>query len=247
MRKLQLLLLLLFLASPAWAQIAYDNSGSTSTTNGASTITLSFTVGGSLSNSILVAKAHNRTSELPTGATYNSVAMTEVTGARSDDTGNGETTTTWYLINPASGTHNLVVTYAGGPDYKVLGAISLQGVDQSNPIDAATHLEGTGTAVSTSITTVNDNAWIIDGLAVRATTPTATMTAHTGRTERYNTAAGTALVGAASTYGPISPAGATTVDWTAGTSGISWAFSIISLKPSGGGGGSNVIKHKVSQ
>src|SRR3990167_10464566 len=163
----------------------------------------------------------------PDGITYNGVALTQII---EKDTPNDHSEL-WYLINPATGTHAVSVTTNGACSGLNGGSVSLTGVDQTNPVDASNSGGGTGTAQSLSLTTVADNAWIVDTVAISGT-GTVTMAAHTGRTQRWNglDSFSEDPRGAGSTYGPISPAGATTVDWSTGVS-RDWALVAASFAP----------------
>src|SRR2546427_2189696 len=72
----------------------------------------------------------------------------------------------WYQTNPASGSHNIVVTMAGSTSI-VVGAYSFFGVDQVNPIPTA--LGTNNISVSNpaiSITTKYANNWAIDSATI---------------------------------------------------------------------------------
>jgi hypothetical protein len=66
----------------------------------------------------------------------------------------------WYLANPASGTHDVVITY---PSY-VGGhgmALSFKGTNTGAP-EAATGTFGYGTTASCAVTPLTNNAWVVD-------------------------------------------------------------------------------------
>ena len=133
----------------------------------------------------------------------------------------------WYLKNPPVGTANLVVTWTSPlSSYGIANAIVFNGVNQTTPIDAHTGNTGTTAALSSSITTVSDNAMIL-GCAL---TQDQNVTNGAGQTEQVNrdtspTVDGTlmytlnkALHGAQS-VGATQPAAQ------------AWAQSVVSLKP----------------
>jgi len=67
----------------------------------------------------------------------------------------------WYLTNP-TGTGDIVVTMSG-PTAVVVGAYSLSGVDQTNPIPTtAKHHNTTPNSPKISITTQYQNSWVLD-------------------------------------------------------------------------------------
>ena len=143
----------------------------------------------------------------------------------------------WYLVAPTTGTGTVFVYTARVVSGPVGGAISYTGVDQTSPIDAIASGTGAGTLISGTITTIADNAWIVDNVS-RAATGAGTMTAATGRTQRWNrldSPFSEAPRSMASDQGAISPAGATVMQWTGGSQ--VWAWTAISLAPAAEAGG----------
>lgn len=161
---------------------------------------------------------------------YNGVAMTLV-GVRN---GTGVRVELWQLINPAAGNNNIDVVFASSGDM-VAGAISLTGVDQSNPIEAfQTNAGGSGPA-SVGITTVSDNAWVIDTLGVLTNN---TVSAVPPQVQQWNDVTtggggGTRVIGAGSIRGPVSPAAALSMQWTL-SSNRNWAMAAVAIKPAAG-------------
>jgi hypothetical protein len=201
--------------------------------------TFTHTVGASLSKSILVFTSGMRDTTgtaYPLGTvTYNGVNLTKV---RSDEFNNGATnerSEIWYLLNPTAGANSLVFKMTGVTADVAVGAISLQGVDQSNPIDAQTGgtQNPTSGTFTRSITTIANNAWAIDALytdsdnAISGTNQTAV---------NYNLSPHTAGdQSASSRFENITPAGAKAFIWTGAQAGAANAHSIVSLKPSPAG------------
>jgi hypothetical protein len=108
------------------------------------------------SDRILFVAAASNTSETVTGVTYNGVSMTEV-----DSVTAGATQHLFYLVAPATGANNVVVSTSGS--VAVGSSVSYTGVDQTSPIDA-TALGATAQTVTNytaSITSVADNSWSI--------------------------------------------------------------------------------------
>src|SRR4051794_29203748 len=69
--------------------------------------------------------------------TYNGVGMTQA--VLNDDTARDLTAGIYYLVAPATGAHNIVITFNGGTVTDCGGVgVSFTGVDQSNPLDATT-------------------------------------------------------------------------------------------------------------
>ena len=90
--------------------------------------------------------------------TYNGVSMTLVGTAN-----NGGTlrTDVYYLAAPASGS-NTLATSGTGSTYRSLQAIAYSGAKQTGQPDASSLPTGSaGTSLTTSITTIAANAWIV--------------------------------------------------------------------------------------
>ena len=115
-----------------------------------------------------------------TGVTYNSVALTKIAEKIYLIY---ESVELWYLLNPDEGTHNVVVTLASATDKGIgAGAITIDGAKQQAP-EVNNTANGNSTTASVSITTLTDNAWIIDAVATRDSTND--MTAGENQTERH--------------------------------------------------------------
>ncbi|MBN1793027.1 DUF2341 domain-containing protein [Candidatus Woesearchaeota archaeon] len=198
--------------------ISYD-SYSSSSISASTTLSWAHTIGGG-SNRLLVVgvAAEDATSAQTdvTGVTYNSVAMMplneEVTGSSYY-----ENVELWYMLEsdlPAAGSHTIQVTIGGNAEDIIGGAVSLSGVAQQAPEANTTNEDNqAGNAyIYTSITTLTDNAWLVDvvgsGNAIGGFT-----TATTGQTERWDTVAASSR-GAMSTK-EVSTAGLTWMNWTA--------------------------------
>lgn len=66
----------------------------------------------------------------------------------------------FYLIAPATGTNNVIVSCSAGDMYGV--ATSYTGASQTGQPDAqTTNGSATGTSLTTSVTTVADNSWLV--------------------------------------------------------------------------------------
>ena len=94
-----------------------------------------------------------------TSVTYGGVAMTEAVEREWE--GNGFMVF-YTLANPSSGTNDVVVSVTGpGELYEgVVTALSYTGCKQAVP-EASNETGGTGTALSTSVTTVTDYDWLV--------------------------------------------------------------------------------------
>lgn len=184
------------------------------------------------SNRVLIVgvSLRNNSGQTVTGVTYGGTALTLI-GAQNGGT-NSVRVELWRLVAPAAGTATVAVTVAART---VGGAISLTGVDQTNPIEASQFANGSNLSPSVTVTTVNNNAWVVDTLAHRLN-PTVTVGA--GQTQQWNAATGGGPVngagGSGSHEGPISPVGGVPMTWSM-TSPQDWAIGAVALKPAGGG------------
>ncbi len=220
--------------SSSLTQLTLENHGAPTTTiayvsstdggnNGGSgnTRTFSHTTGSGTDRYLLVGVIGDVTSGAndPVSVTYNGVSMTLLDSMKAVNGGN-RYNYVWGLANPASGAHNVVVTFTGS-HYILTGAIEysgVQGVDVTTKSDALTNSK------TTSITTTANNSWPV----IFSTTPGLLQTAGSGATERAE---------AASQYwawydsnGPVTPAGAYSMNTTS-FSGSGICHIIIALKP----------------
>jgi hypothetical protein len=140
--------------------IALDATSSSANQTGSS-VTFSHTCTGS-NRILIVGVAIADNSDTVTGVTYNSVALTSIASA--DNFNGSRNVTLWYLIAPATGANNIVVTLSGTPAaFFSVGAASYTGVKQSGQPDAFGSYSGTSSTVdyTKSITTVADNCWLV--------------------------------------------------------------------------------------
>lgn len=164
---------------------------------------------------------HSDNTAIVSGVTYNSVALTQI---RTDIHGadDSKKTDLWYLLAPATGSNTVEVTMN-----KVIGnkwggcAVSLTGVAA---LDADNGASGTGTTITVDVTTVADNAWVVDNIFDREQDATSNQTLRAGPLEE----AGFWRMGMAS-FGPNTPAGAVTMSWS--KSNGEWLISAASFSP----------------
>ena len=186
--------------------IAFD-SGTFVASTTATTLTFSHTTSGS--DRLLFVGGHdiNGASSIITGITYGGVAMTKINEIR---VGTDERwITLWYLIAPAAGANNVIVTSSSSENLR-FSALSYTGALQSGVPDAsATDAEASSTTVATTLTTVKDNCWEIaigkDDAGAR------TWSSSTGDTMRLATDAG-GQAWADTGDEPISPPGSNDFD-----------------------------------
>jgi hypothetical protein len=235
--------------------IAFDSGTFVASTTGTS-LTFSHTTTGN--QRLLIVGGHDSQggSSTITGITYGGVALTkeeevQVPGDR--------WMTLWYLVGPASGANNVVVTSSGSENLR-FSALSYTGVDQSTP---AGPTDGSDTAtttapnseISTTITTTADNDWMV--MFAKDDGGANTFSSSTGDTMRLATDAGGQAW--ADTGAPISPAGSTTMtldngNMTDDMGAIGLAFKVSSItgiefdaiSTGGNGGTSQTFSHTCS-
>lgn len=237
---MKILLVLCLLVAPvsSWAAIAFVSQTDATGTQNVSSVTFSQVVSAG-SDRALVVCSQTRHSATPgksiTGVTFNTTeAFTYVRAdARAGANSAGFTTELWYLVAPTVTTANVVVTYsAANADAIGVSSTLLTGVSQTSPIDSHAGSSGASTAPAAIITTVADNAAIVDCAIGRTN---GGLTVGAGQTVRTDRLIGSSVVDGAgvSTVIPKTPAGAETMNWTQGTA-EDWAISAVSLTPSGG-------------
>jgi len=139
--------------------IAFDLGTGILPTNGSTTITQAHTCTGS--DLILVVQfSDNNASDIVTGITYNGVSMTR--SQFYTTVGRTGRMYTYYLINPATGSNNVVVSTNIGVSGSVLCINSFTGAKQSGQPDAVgTNRTSGSTSSNVAVTTVADNCWLV--------------------------------------------------------------------------------------
>lgn len=225
----------IIIPSISFGAIAFDAAVGkpNTTTNSGTPLTWNHTVTGS--NTILFASVFSTIgSDNVSGATYNGVAMTLVGKATQSNYYNY----LFYLINPATGTHQVSVSFISGSNDESGGvSASYTGAKQSGQPDAyhsATLLNGI--SITDSVTSVAANSWFVSsGFKVNQA---ADITAGTGLTKR----AGSLTNGISDALGigdsnSAQPAGAYSMTWNFATSDsrimmISASFAPVAEAPS---------------
>lgn len=217
--------------------IAFDNVSQTASTglDNVSSATISHTLT-SNSNGILLVGAMADSSTLAnrtvSSITYNGINCTNIAGATADTgvTNRGEV---WYILTPgiATGAHNIVVTWGGTCGGVIVFGLSLTGCDQTTIPDASANQTGTGSTITKSITTVADNAWILEWFLTN--TSADNLAVNSGQTTRGTRVDDStdSIMGHCSTKGPISPAAATSESWTRTSTTVQCVYSLVSVKP----------------
>lgn len=143
--------------------IAIDTSKDLGGNGGSgTTLTVSYTCSGN--NRILFVAAFDSNADHITGVTYAGVSLTKIGSSLLVPT----TTiymSLWYLVAPATGANNIVVTSSVNNETLSGLASSYTGVLQTSPIDGGssgtTGTVNTGTSITTTLTLTNVNDWLI--------------------------------------------------------------------------------------
>ncbi len=165
--------------------ISINNTSSGETGQNAfpSSVTFSHTVNAG-SNRLLIVSLTSKRDGSFSAVTYNGVALTKIR----DDYGAAlqQRSQLWYLIAPPVGTFNVVATVSGSINDTSYGGLSLDGVDQTSPIEANNGNSGAvngSTNPSAAVTTVTNNDWTV--IAAKVATNIGSITGITGTV--YNT------------------------------------------------------------
>jgi hypothetical protein len=154
-------------------QIVATSSGTTGTSQTA-TLTYALTIPTSATDRVLYVEINSEENKTISTVTWGGVALTQV-ATKTRTTGNIRVEI-WRLIAPATGTANIVITPSANA-YITSHATAFSSVNQTTPEDAiSTGSDGSGTAVSDSVTTITQGAIILAsvGTALDPTTFTPT-------------------------------------------------------------------------
>jgi uncharacterized repeat protein (TIGR01451 family) len=214
------------------AQVALDATTSSSRrlTTGTTTLTFAHTTTGT--NLVLVVgvsmNISGGVSSTVGSVTYNGVALTKA-GAQ-NDSGNQRRTEMWYLIAPATGTHNVIVTVKvpfAATIGTVAGATTFTGADQTSPI--RTYASNYGNTNAPYVDVASDtNDMVLDTMA---TLGSRTVTSASGtQVQQWALSTGTNttdVYGYGSSHG-----GAASVSMAENLSASSqWSSSAVSVQP----------------
>jgi hypothetical protein len=138
------------------------------------------------------------------------------------------------LVNPSIGTNIPIVLNFSALARAQGGAVTLSGVDQTTPLDAAPIFASGNSAASwVSMATVTNNAWVVDTLGALLNT---NASVGAGQLQQWNgnTGGGPAngILGAGSIKGPQAIAGPVSMSW--GLSAAQpWVAGAVALRPAG--------------
>ena len=185
--------------------IAFDAAVGGEDNTAGTSITLSLTVGSGSDRMLVVGVGTGVTGGIyrVSGVTYNGDAMTQRVGTIAPQANfvHG----LWYLINPDSGTNNVVASFSTSASLSWMGAAAYTGVAQTAP-EASNSGTGAGTTEVGSVVSTSDNAWgvmwgVNNGNSISAST---------GCTERADGVRGSIF----DSNGPKTPAGSISMTFT---------------------------------
>src|SRR5574337_1504738 len=150
------------------AAITKDTASVATQTSGSS-ITLTLTVA-SNSNRILIAVvttyAQPGTPPNITSVKWNGTDLTHLSSADAVSSAtNNNRSQIWYLINPETGSHNLVATFASSASDSGLGAWSLYNVNQTTGVKSGNGAAGSGGTAQVSTTPTVVGSWLVAGIS----------------------------------------------------------------------------------
>ena len=130
----------------------------------------------------------------------------------------------YSLLNPPSGTANVVVSLNANPDKGiVVGVTTFTEVHQSSPLGTFNGAQNSSSTPSVNISSAVGEL-VFDVISVRSSS---SLTVGSGQTQRWNTNTGSEIWGGGSTK---SGAGTTTMSWTPSGS-VDWAIGGVSIQP----------------
>ena len=232
MRRLILALVLLLIALPAWAVPAFDAASNPTPsfdwTIGAASVTWAHTVTGT--NPVICVGSMGQT---VTSVTYNTVNLSKQWEI--DVNGAGLWNSFWCLLNPATGAHNVVITYSVSGGYS-LGAVSYSATGSlGTPATAGPTTSQFPSVVVTSAT----GQLVIDGMTTDCTGCNAAA-ADGGQTIRNQVHDG--VTGRDVNISEKAGAASVTMGWTL-TSSFPWGTGGVALIPPASG----AVRHRAIQ
>ncbi|MBN1421611.1 MAG: DUF2341 domain-containing protein [Planctomycetes bacterium] len=205
---------------------AYDAASNVGTASDSTGLTWSHTTSGSERLLIVGVSIQNASSQTVSSVTY---AGTNLTQAGAATNGTAVRSEIWYLVAPATGANDIVVTLSAAAQFAA-GAASFTGVHQTSPLGTFASATGTGTAPSANVSSAGYEL-VIDTLAQRNSGSTSTIGA--GQVGMWNRLTGDATAddNVRSCGSTEEGAASVTMSWTISAS-RAWAIGAVPIKPS---------------
>ena len=193
--------------------IAFDSVSSDSSSSEDDTLSFYHTVGNYADRILIVgAEAEEPASGncSVTSVTFNGVALTKIDEAIASDSYK-QCASLWFLLEPDTGTHDIVITWPQDTDNRSGGGISIYNAAQQGPEASNTKaLSGSPSTITTSLTTLTDGAWVIDAVG-SGSKGSGFSPLESGQTERYDVTAGSSAGAGSTKY--VASAGLTSMGW----------------------------------
>ena len=215
------LVLMLAIGNLATAQVVVDATSTVSTDSKVTSLTVSHTTGTAANRLLLVGVSDRENAGLT--VTYDGDPLEEY-GHQVSST--NARTHIFYMVNPPSGTFNVVVTATSNNFDKgcIVGVMTFSGVDQNTPLNTYTGLYGSSTNPTLTNIPTAANELVFNVVALRKTNLTGV---GTNQTSRWNIASGDDMRGGGSTK--PGPGTTTSMSWTSASG--DWSMSAVSIKP----------------
>src|SRR3990167_3702009 len=200
--------------------IAFVSYTAQSTSGPGTTITNSLDAGSDANRVLICGVTGHTTSDEMTAATYNGVSMTKIGVVKNPGDG-ARYIYLWMLVNPASGTNDLVYTNNSSV-FCFSGATVLSGVSaEDTTASAKTKTATSGSTYNHSITTVADNCWLVGFTSNNGNNISA------GANTTLREASASAV--RSDTNAAQTPAGAYDLNWSA--TSAEWASVVTAVAP----------------
>lgn len=180
--------------------------------------------GGNGANRLLIVSVSLLNASRPVSSvTFKGVPLT-FRGARNNDD-NKARVELWYLVAPPTGSGNIVVTRTGG-DETIAGALSLTGVNQTDPLGAFASAASTGSGSTNPSLALAGAAGqlVVDAVVTNGET---VLTAGPNQTQRHSRDYDNEMDGAGSTE---PGAASVTMSWSK-TAAAEWALAAVAVNP----------------
>ncbi len=156
-------------AKPGASAVTVDNTGEIASF-GSSTVTLSGFTTGSESNRLMLVQVETNQQRTFTAVTYNGLALTQIAAKNSPQVVDpvGAHVELWYLLNPPSGSYDIVATMSSAGTGSI-GAATFYNVDQTTPLGTFATASGTTTgyqATNLLVPTTSTSQLVVDAIGV---------------------------------------------------------------------------------
>lgn len=213
--------------------------------------TTSLTIASGTDKLVVAVASRNLGGSSPTdisGITFNGSALTEILRQYVPADSNAVVTEFWYIDNPTATTANLVISWTTSPSGGPISVIAwpLTGA-ASGAAEASASASNWSTATpSQAITTLTDGAVVLDSAVHNRDSFTSTAGGSQTQDLDHGDADGGAGMRHAASHRTVATAGSVTDDWTWSSNPNQQVMAVVSIAPSGGGGGATTAHPKVN-